>query len=72
MLHKVYDTDKLEIQPSVSSICYDVYTCGDTEHIHETERMQTKYLKNDVLLPLPEEWERHRKAIAKSRKIRCR
>ena len=63
---KVCDNDKLEMQPSFSSICYDVYTCGDTE------RMQIKYLKNDVLLPLPEERERHRKAIAKSRKIRCR
>ena len=41
-----------------SSICYDMYTCGDTERIHETERMQIKYLKNDVLLPLPEEEER--------------
>ena len=39
--------------------CYDVYTCGDIERIHETERMQIKYLKNDVLLPLPEERERH-------------
>ena len=26
--------------------------------------MQIKYLKNDVLLPLPEERERYRKAIA--------
>ena len=33
--------------------------CGDTERIHETERMQIKYLKNDILLPLPEETERH-------------
>ena len=33
--------------------------CGDTERIHETERMQIKYFKNDVLLPLPEEKERH-------------
>ena len=54
MLLKVCDNDKLEMQPSFSSICYDVYTCGDTERIHETERMQIKYLKNDVLLPLPE------------------
>ena len=72
MLLKVCDNDKFEMQPSFSSICYDVYTCGDTERIHETERMQIKYLKNDVLLPLPEERERHRKAIAKSWKIRCR
>ena len=41
-------------------ICYDVYTCGDTERIHETERMQIKYIKNDVLMPLPEEIERHK------------
>ena len=72
VLLKVCDNDKLEMQPSFSSICYDVYTCGDTERIHETQRMQIKYLKTDVLLPLPEEMERHRKAIAKSRKIRCR
>ena len=45
MLLKVCDNDKLEMQPSFSSICYDVYTCGDTERIHETERMQIKYLK---------------------------
>ena len=31
---------------------------GDTERTHETERMQNKYIKNDVLLPLPEEGER--------------
>ena len=62
----------MQMQPSFSSMCYDVYTCVDTERIHETERMQIIYLKNDVLLSLPEEWERHRKAIAKSRKIRCR
>ena len=41
------------------SIHYDVDTSGDTERIHETERMQIKYLTNDVLLPLPEERERH-------------
>ena len=74
MLFKVCDNDKFEMQPSFSSICYDIYTCGDTERIHETERMQIKYLKNDVLLSLPEERERHsfitrRKAIAKSRKM---
>ena len=40
---------------------YDVYTSGDTERIRETERMQMKYLKNDVLLKLPEEGERHDK-----------
>ena len=72
MLFKVCDNDKLEMQSSFSSICYDVYTCGDTERIHETERMQIKYLKTDLLLPSSEEWERHGKAIAKSRKIRCR
>ena len=57
MLLKVCDNDKLEMQPYFSSICYDVYTCGDAERIHEIERMQIKHLKNDV---------------AKSRKIRCR
>ena len=45
MLLKVCDNDKFDMQPSFSSICCDVYTCGDTERIHETERMQTKYLK---------------------------
>ena len=43
------------MQPFCSSICYDVYTCGDTESIHETKSMQIKYLKYDVLMPLPEE-----------------
>ena len=36
-------------------IHYDVYTSGDTERIHETERMQIKYITNEVLLQLPEE-----------------
>ena len=45
VLLKVSNNDKLEMQPSFSSICYDVYTCGDTERIHETERMQIKYIK---------------------------
>ena len=40
MLLKVCHNDKLEMLPSFSSICYDVYTCGDTERIHDTERMQ--------------------------------
>ena len=40
-------------------MCYDLYTCGAAECIHETERMQNKHLKNDVLLSLPEERERH-------------
>ena len=31
----------------------------DTEQIHETERMQIKYITNEVLLQLPEEGERH-------------
>ena len=37
----------------------DVYTCGDTERIHETERMQIKYFKKYLLLPLPEQNKRH-------------
>ena len=44
-----YYKDKLEMQPFFS-IHYDVDTAGDTERIHETERMQIKYLTNDVLL----------------------
>ena len=40
-------------------IHYDVYTSGDTERIHEIERVQIKYITNDVLLQLPEEGERH-------------
>ena len=47
------------------------YIKPDTERIHESERTEIKYLKNDALLPLPEERDRDtRKAIAKSRKIR--
>ena len=57
----VFSTYLSEMQPFflLFSICYDVYTCGDTERIHETKRMQIKYLTNYVLLPLPEEGERH-------------
>ena len=55
MLLNVCYSDKLEMQPFYLlyvMICIRVV-------IHETERMQIKYLKNYVLLPLPEEGERH-------------
>ena len=58
VLLKVRYNDKLEIQ-HFFFVHYDVYTSGDTERIHETERMQIKYLTNDVLLHLPEEGDRH-------------
>ena len=51
VLLNVRDNEKFEMQPFFYSY-YDLYTTDDTERIHETERMQIKYLKTDVLLPL--------------------
>ena len=59
VLLKVRDNDKLRNATISTSIHYDVYTSGDIKNIHETERMQMKYLTSDVLLQLLEEGERH-------------
>ena len=57
MLLKVCDNDKLEMQPFF--LLFVMMFIHIHKHIHETERMQIKYLNNYVLLPLPEERERH-------------